>query len=276
VQRRLLGRQLRQYREERGITVAEAAEFLGVRPPTLYRIEKGAQAILPRNVRLLCQLYRIGAPLLDNLLARAERCNEPGWWVSYSDSVPDWFAEYVGLESDAAEIWTYEAELIPGLLQTADYVRAVASAAQDADEGEVQRLVEFRKARQDRITAPDNPPALHAVLNEAVLRRIVGDPEVMRTQLHHLLDVAQYEHVTLQVLPFSAGAHAAMTGSFTMLRFPEGLEMDVVFLEHDHGGMYLERPADLERYSWVFRRLSEQALTPDASVKLIASLAQDL
>jgi transcriptional regulator with XRE-family HTH domain len=272
VRRKLLGRQLRKFREQAGISQETAAKYAGMKGPSISRIENGKQAILPRTVRLLCQCYNIGAPTIDMLMRQAEESSNRAWYAMYSDTVPHWAESFLGLEAEATEVWTYEAELVPGLLQTPNYVRAVAAAAQlDSTDAEIERAVELRLARQRRLTS-DHPPKLHSVVNEAVLMRPVGGPSTMAAQLRHLLDMTEQDNITIQVLAFTAGEHVAMTGAFTMLRFPDELAMNAVLLEHDHGATSAEQPADLNRYGRMFERLVSQALSPDQTRERLATL----
>lgn len=273
VRRRQLGKMLRKLRIEAGRKSEEAAGYLDLRRQTVTRIEQGRQAIMPRNVKLMCQLYGVGAPLLDTMLRLAEEAGERGWWVSYSDTMPDWFADYVGLEADAEAIWSYESEFVPGLLQTPAYIRAVTRAAHPGRSDETIDLkVQFRMARQ-KILESNTPPKLHFVVNEAALLRPVGGFAAMAGQIDHLCSMAEQPNITLQVLTIDAGAHAAMTGAFAMLRFPDDLEMNVIYLEHERGAGYLERPADLARYGEIFRELTSTALSPDESRKHLTNLA---
>jgi transcriptional regulator with XRE-family HTH domain len=275
VRRKLLGRQLRQFRDQAGIHQEAAAKYAGMKGASISRIENGKQAILPRTVRLLCQCYDIGAPTIDMLMRQAEESNDRAWYTMYSDTVPSWVESFLGLETEAAEVWTYEAELVPGLLQTPDYVRAVASAAQlDSTDAEIQRSVDLRLARQRRL-AGDRPPRLHTVLNEAVLMRPIGGSSVMAAQLRHLLEMSEQNNITIQVLAFEAGEHVAMTGAFTMLRFPDELEMNAVFLEHDHGATSAERPADIGRYGRMFELLVSCALSPAQTHDRLATLEEE-
>jgi transcriptional regulator with XRE-family HTH domain len=275
VRRRQLGLELRRLREAADITREEAAQYIGVKSPTISRIELGRHAIRPANIKLLLHLYRVESPASDALLRLASEANQRGWWTFYGETVPDWFSNYVGLEADAAEIWSYESEFVPGLFQTTDYARAITAAAQpDSTSDDIERYARFRQARQERLTG-GNPPKLLTVINEAVIRRTVGGADVMSAQLRHLLDVMELPHVTLQVLPFDAGAHAAMTGAFIMLRFPEE-EMSTVYVENDRGGLYQERPADLDRYRLVWEQVTTIALQPDDTADMISRAAADL
>jgi transcriptional regulator with XRE-family HTH domain len=275
VRRKLLGRQLRELRDRAGIAQDAAAKYAGLKAPSISRMENGKQAILPRTVRLLCQCYGVGAPDMDMLIRQAEESNDRAWYSMYSDTVPQWVESFLGLEAEATEVWTYQAESVPGLLQTPEYVRGVAAAAQlDAKDTELQRSVELRLARQRRLDAA-HPPRLHAVLNEGVVLRPVGGRANMAAQLRHLLAMSERDHITVQILPFAAGAHLAMTGAFTMLRFPEQLEMNAVFLEHDHGVTSAERPVDIDRYSRMFEQLTATALSPDQTRERLATLIDE-
>jgi transcriptional regulator with XRE-family HTH domain len=275
VRRKLLGRHLRQIRERAGISQETAAKYAGLKGASISRIENGKQAILARSVRLLCQCYGIGAPEVDMFIRQADESNDRAWYAMYSDTVPSWVESFLGLEAEASEVWTFESELVPGLLQTPAYVRDVAEAARlgsdPAADLNLERYIELRLTRQRRLDA-HHPPRLHAVINEAVLRRTVGGYGSMSEQLRHILTMTERNHIVLQVLPFSSGAHVAMTGAFTMLRFPEELAMNAVFLEHDHGATSAERPVDLDRYGRMFERLADQALSADQTRDLIANL----
>lgn len=268
VRRWRLGKQLRELRTAAGKSQEEAGAYAGIRAATVSRIENGKHAILPKNVRAFCQLYDIGAPLVDTLVRQAEESNERGWWLSYSDTMPNWFETWVGFEADAKEIRVYQSELVPGLLQVPDYTRAMrASYGPDATEVELAKSVAFRLERQKRFEA--RPPIYRVVLNEAVLRRPVGE---MRTQIEHLVEISLRPNVTLQVLPFDAGPHASMKGSFSLLTLPEEPAPNFVYLEHDDGAVYLERPSDLKRYTRTFDSLTGQALSPHDSRELLVSL----
>lgn len=267
VRRWRLGKLLRQLREQAGKSQGDAADYLGVRRPTISRIENGRHAILPKNVRFLCQLYEVGAPLVDTLIRQAEESNERGWWVSYSDTMPNWFETYVAFEADARQILTYQSELVPGLLQTPETVRAMRLAAGSPSPDDIEKSVQFRLARQQRFEV--KPPAYHVVLNEAVVRRSIGD---MAGQIRHLLAMADREFITLQVLPFATGPHAGMKGSFTLVTLPDEPSPNFVYIEHEDGATYLERPSDLDRYTSSFESLATQALSPGDTTDLLVSL----
>lgn len=273
IRRKQLGTRLRRLRDSAGKSQQEAADWLEVQKPSISKIENGRQRILLRHVRLLCQLYGVEAPELQALEELARQADERGWWTSYGDTVPDWFEAYLDLEGDAEEILNYESELVMGLLQTPGYVRAVVQASRpDATVEELQRFVDLRLARQQRLV-DYAPPKLHLVLNEAVLLREVGGPTVMREQLEHLSTMAALPHVTLQVLPFKVGAHPSMISPFTMLKFAAEPAMNSVYLENGRGALYLERPSDLQQFKWTFAQLSEMALSPRESLKAVGKVS---
>jgi transcriptional regulator with XRE-family HTH domain len=275
--RRQLGRQLRDLRVAAGLrTMEAAAQRTGLSRATISRIESAKQTILPRTVRLLCQTYSVGAPLIDHLVRLAEESEDRGWLVAYSDTTPNWFERFLGEEAEASEMWKYEAELIPGLLQTADYCRAIRAAnGPDITEDDIVRSIEFRFARKELLDRA-RPPRLHVVVNEAALRRHVGGRTVMHEQLRHLVDVMRRPNITMQVLPFEAGAHPAMTGSFTMLHFPADDGEPTIFVEVDSGALYPDRPSDFDRYSWIFARLRDLALSPKKSIALVSRVIDEL
>ncbi len=276
VRRRQLGLELRRLRMAAGKTPKEAAEWLEITTPTMSKIELGRQAIKGTHVRLLAQLYNVGAPELDTLLRLAREANQRGWWAAYGDTVPDYVRSYLGLEEDAEELWAYESGLVFGLFQTPAYAEAIiASFRRDDDATEIARRVEIRAARQKRLFA-DQSPSLRVVLDEAVLRRKVGGAEVMREQLRHIAKVAELPHVEVRVLPFDAGEHPSIGTAFALLRFADASAMNFVYLEHHMGALYLERPADLARYTEMFEQLVTAALSPDESLQFVATLATEL
>ncbi|MDA3624983.1 helix-turn-helix transcriptional regulator [Saccharopolyspora sp. WRP15-2] len=278
LRRRQLGRKLRGYREQAGRKVAEAAKYAGLRDATVSRIENGRHAIRPGNVRLLCQFYGVGAPTVDTLMRQAEESNDRGWWTAFSDTLEDWFETYVDLESDARELLTYSPTLVDGLLQTPEYALAVMQGGwPEITKSDLHRSVELRQARQEKLHQRGSTKQLHVVFDEAVLRRVVGGPEVMREQLESLIESAAKPNITIQVIPFSAGAHAGMKGAFSVLRFPEGFEdMNSVYLENQRGSVWQERPNDVDHYSNVFEKVSEQALSTSETTELMTSLVKHL
>jgi transcriptional regulator with XRE-family HTH domain len=278
VRGRRLRHELRKIREEHGLTIEQVSERSGGdwNASTISRWETGDRRIRPVDLRRLLDLYDVHGDQREIMLTLARQARERGWWRSYSDAVPEWFEVYLGLEAEAAVIHDYAAELVPGLLQTTDYYRAFMRAAPAVgDEETIERKAAVRLARQERLTGED-PPRFWAVLNEAVIRRVVGGATTMRTQLQHIAETADLAHVTVQVLPFRAGAHPAMDGSFIVLGFPEPTDPDVVYLEGQAGSLYLERPPEVERYAAIFSHLIAKALDPDESRALIARAAAEM
>lgn len=275
VLRRQLGRELRRLRETTGLTINEVAPHIGIKGPTISKIENGRQAIREPNVRLMLQLYRVTGRQAEELLERVAEANAPDPYAAFTDVRPNWAARFVDLEADASEILGYDTELIPGQLQTPGYVRALRlAAAPGSSEDDLARSVEFRQRRQE-LTVADRT-RLRFVLNEGAVRRLVGGPEVMCEQITHLADVSRLPHVTIQVLPFGAGAHPAMGITFALLRFADDEDLDVVYLEHDRGALYLEGPDDVERYGVIFERLTRAALNGVATRKLLATVSNEL
>lgn len=272
LRRRKLGKELRQHREAAGLTVRQVSEYVGLQPGTITKIEKGRQAILPRNVRLILQACNVGAPTMDNLIRLAEESDDRGWWTAFSDTMPDWFETYVSIEGDAEEIWVYSAELFDGQTQTPATAEALARTTYPGiTEPQLRRSVELCRARQAHLE--QKQPTLRIVLNEAVIRRPVGTADLMCEQLQHLLALMERPNITIQVLPFSTGLHPGMKSSFTLLRFPEGFDdMDCVYLENENGAVWQERPGDIARYSEIFTRLRDAALSPADTRALLDSL----
>jgi transcriptional regulator with XRE-family HTH domain len=275
VKRRRLAGELRQYREVAGLTIDEVAAQLEWSNAKISRIENARVGVLPRDVKYLLNVYGIEGEPREVMLALAREAKQKGWWHSYGEAIPAWFEVYVGLESEAVTMDTYESEHVPGLLQTPDYARAVFQSFSINDETEIDKRVELRMARTERLTAP-TALKFWAVLNEAVIHRRVGGAQTMRAQLEHLSDIAKRPNVTLQVLPFDVGAHPAMSGGFAILGFPEPSDPKVVFMEEQTGGLYLEKPHEIERYTLAFDHLRAAALRPSASQALIARVADDM
>ncbi|OZM75186.1 XRE family transcriptional regulator [Amycolatopsis antarctica] len=273
LRRRKLGKELKRHRDAAGLTVREVARLAGFQQGTISKIENGRQTILPRTAKLILQACDVGAPDMDTLLRFAAESDDSGWWLTFSDTMPDWFGTYVDLESDARTIWTYTSELVDGLLQTPEYAEAITRATfPGVSAEELRSAVELRQARQAQLDR-SNPPQLSVVLNEAVLRRPVGGPEVMRAQCERLVQLAKRPNITVRVLPFEAGAHPGMKTPFTLLGFPEGFaDLDCVYLENANGSVWQERPADIAHYTDVHERLQNLALSQRKSVALLASL----
>jgi DNA-binding XRE family transcriptional regulator len=274
--RMLVGAQLRRLRTEAGVTREEAGEAIRASEWKLHRLENGQVGFKDRDIIDLLRLYGVTDPdEIAEFLALAREANAPGWWQPYGDLLPQWFKAYVDLESAAMVIRTYEGQLVPGLLQTEDYMRAVIGGAHlDESPEEAERRVALRMTRQTLLTRRD-APRLWAVIDEAALRRPVGSPEVMRGQLERLIDATKLANVVLQILPFSAGAHPGMVGAFSILRFAEGDLPDVVYVEHLTNALYLDRRDDVNRYLHVIDRISMRAAPPDRTVDLLHEVLQE-
>jgi transcriptional regulator with XRE-family HTH domain len=273
MQRRRLGLQLRGLREAAGKTIEDAAIVLECSDSKVSRIENGQVGVTLRDVRDLLDHYGIKGERRASVLEVARKAREKAWWQSFGDTPA---TAVVGLQAVATEIHTYHDQLVPGLLQTVDYARAVMLAVEPAlDDEQMQRWLELRKARRTRLVE-DAPPTLVAVLDEAVLRRQIGGRQVMGDQLHQLVRATRLPNVTIQVLPFDAGEHAGLLGSFTIFRLPEETDPDVVLLERQPRDLYLESPGELRRYRALFERLRAKALDPRTSVRRLRMLTAEL
>jgi transcriptional regulator with XRE-family HTH domain len=268
-----LGMQLRRLREASGITSVEAAEALRATPSKISRLERGRTTAKQRDVADLLTLYGVtGQAEREELLELVRQATAQGWWQQYSDVLPRWFESYVGLERAASVIRSYEVQFVQGLLQSEDYARAVILISNaHAPAEEIDRRVSLRMKRQELLTQP-GAPELWAVLDEAALRRSPGGPKVMRGQLEHLLEITDLPNVTLQIVPFDAGPHAAAGGPFSILRFPEPDLPDVVYLEQLNSAVYLDQPDDVINYLTIMNHLCVQAETDTASKSMIEAL----
>jgi transcriptional regulator with XRE-family HTH domain len=277
VLRILLGAQLRRLREAKRITLEDAGKRIRASHSKISRLETGRVGFKDRDVADLLTLYGVtDEEERDALRALARRASAPGWWHDYSDVLPSWFEAYVGLEEVATQIRAYEVQFVPGLLQTEDYARAVTLLGHTtAPEEDIERRVSLRLKRQDLLAGP-NPPQVWTVLDEGALRRPVGGTAVMRAQLDRLTEVARLRHVTIQVVPFSRGGHAAAGGSFTVLRFSEPEVPDVVYLEQLTSALYLDKREDVDHYMEVMNHLSTEALTPAQSARFLTELIREL
>jgi len=276
VRRRRLALELRRLREAARLTCEEVADHLECSASKISRVETGRVSVSPRDVRDMLDLYGVPTAQRESLVQLARDSRQKGWWHAYSDTMQPQFVTYVGLESAAAEIRIYEVSLIPELLQTEDYARAVIrSGMMNSPAEDVERRVALRMARQPAITR-DDPPKVWAVLDEAALRRRVGGAGLMRLQLEHLLAQATLPNVAVQVIPFGGGAHPAMGRPFIILVFPERVDTDVVYLEDLTSALYLEDVADVDRYNVFFNHLRASALSFDDSSALVASVLKEM
>ena len=276
VRRRRLALELRRLREAARLTCEEVAEHLECSASKISRVETGRVSVSPRDVRDMLEIYGVSGQERDSLVQLARDSRQKGWWHAYSDTINPQFATYVGLESAASEIRVYEVSLIPSLLQTEDYARAIiTSGIMNGTGEEMERSVALRMARQPALTRDDEPPLLWAVLDEAALRRRVGGRELMRAQLEHVLELSGLKNVAMQVIPFGAGAHPAMGRPFVILVFPERIDPDVVYLEDLTSAFYLEDVEEVDRYNVFFNHLRATALSFDESAALVTSVLKD-
>ena len=277
VRRMLVGARLRRLRTELGLTREEAAQAIRASEWKIHRLENGQVGFKDRDIIDLLALYQVTDPAeVADFLTLTREANTPGWWQHYGDVLPSWFRTYVDLEQAATLIRTYEGQFVPGLLQTDDYMRAVVRGAHLEESGEeVGRRVRLRMARQILLTR-QGPPRLWAVVDEAALRRPVGGSEVMRGQLERLIEATKLPNVTLQILPFASGAHPAMVGSFSVLRFPDEELPDIVYLEHLTSALYLNKPDEVDQYLHVMESICVRAAAPDQTVELLDQILAEL
>ncbi|AWZ07910.1 MULTISPECIES: helix-turn-helix transcriptional regulator [unclassified Streptomyces] len=274
VRRRRLGAELRRLRLASGLTSTQVAEHLLISQPKISHLENGRRAIKPRDVRDLCALYQVTDPhVVDSLMQMATEADRQGWWVACGE-VP--YAVYIGLESAAASIRSYEPLVIPGLLQTPAYAAAVvAETIPLATPEQIAVRSEVRLRRQSRAHHPARSVRLWAVLDESALRRVVGSPRIMREQLEFLNHIGAQPHITVQVLPHEAGAHPGISGQFSILDFPDAAT-GTVYLERFTSDLYLEKPSDVRQFSTMYDHLQAQALSPECTRQFIARAAKEL
>ena len=274
--RRRLAAALRQIREARHLSCAEAGKAAGWSESKISRIETGRVRTRQPDLERLLDLYEVSGDTRAALLALGRQATHRGWWHSYADALPAWFEDYVGLEDGAKSLFTYQNQLVHGLMQTEEYAAAVIRAAQPgAGADEVERQLAARATRQALLTA-SNPLQVWAVLDEAVLRRQVGGSAAMQAQLNRIREISTLSNVTLQVLTFDAGAHASMGTSFELLQFPEAGDTAIVYIEDHTSSQYLETTTDIERYTLVFDHLRASALSPERSSEFIGQVADSM
>lgn len=274
VRRRRLGQELRRLRELKGMTAEEVAERLLVSQSKISRLENGRRSISQRDVRDLCGVYEVeDVRIVDSLMQMAKDSRQQGWWHSFGD-IP--YSVYIGLETDAASLRVYDPQVIPGLLQTRQYAEAlITGALPESAPADVEKRVQVRLRRQERIAAAENPLRLWAVLDEAALRREVGNKQVMIGQLDGLIEMSQLPHVTVQVIPFAMGAHPGVSGQYAILEFPDAADSSVVYIEGVTSDLYLEKAQDVQKYSVMYEHLRAQALNADQSREFISNVAKD-
>jgi len=273
VRRRRLGQELRRLRELKGMTAEEVAERLLVSQSKISRLENGRRSISQRDVRDLCGVYEVeDQRIVDSLMEMARDSRQQGWWHTFGD-IP--YSVYIGLETDAESLRVYEPQLVTGLLQTRAYAEAlVQGALPETSTAEIEKRVQVRMRRQERITAETNPLRLWVVLDEAALKRVVGSRLVMREQLDHLIEMSQLPHVTVQVLPFEVGAHPGLNGQYAILEFADAADSSVVYLEGVTSDLYLEKAQDVQKYAVMYEHLRAQSLNVEQSRQFIAKVAK--
>jgi transcriptional regulator with XRE-family HTH domain len=283
VPRRQLGRYLRELRNQNRLTIKVAAEKLEWSEVKMWRIETGHVSLRSHDVETMCRIYGADPDITQALMGLAKETKARGWWHAYGDVIPEGFDVYIGLEEAATELDWYESELVPGLLQTEDYARTVITADNPGvGDEEIDRRVHVRIARQVLLSRATAPPQLRVVLNEAILRRPVGGPVIMGEQIRRLAEVSDLPSVFLRVVPFSAGFHhGIVSGPFVILRFPRNgdgrdSEPSTVYADGFTGALYLDKPAEIDRYAPAFSRIWDAALEERISRTLIQQAAKEL
>ncbi|MET9593565.1 helix-turn-helix transcriptional regulator [Streptomyces sp. NPDC006516] len=274
VRRRRLGQELRRLREIKGMTAEEVAERLLVSQSKISRLENGRRSISQRDVRDLCGVYEVeDHRVVDSLMQMAKDSRQQGWWHAFGD-IP--YSVYIGLETDAESLRVYEPQVVPGLLQTRSYAEALINGAlPETPPSDIEKRVNVRARRQDRVNAPEHPLRLWAVIDESALRRLVGGKQVMIQQLEHLIEQSQLPHVTVQVLPFEMGAHPGINGQYAILEFPDAADSSVVYIEGVTSDLYLEKANDVQRYSVMYEHLRAQALNVDQTRQFIGDIVKE-
>lgn len=269
----MLGNQLRGLREARSISREAAGEVIRGSESKISRMELGRVSLKERDINDLLDLYGVEQEQeRESLLAMTRHANEAGWWHSYGELVPSWFQNYVGLEEAATRIQTYEVRMIPGLLQTGNYAWwVVKQGLPEASDAEIHHRTRLRLARQKVL----DTAKVWAVIDEAALHRIIGNPEVMREQLRHLLQLIEDNAITFQIVPFSVGNYSA-ENAFTLLRFAETELPDIVYLEYLNGSLYLDKRSEVELYAKVTHRLAVEADTPENSADRLSQRIRTL
>ncbi|MGH3831044.1 MAG: helix-turn-helix domain-containing protein [Pseudonocardiaceae bacterium] len=273
---RKVARALRRWRNEAGLRLEDICTPLGWATSKLSRMERADQAIGPAEVIALATVYGISERERERYVALALQSRQKGWWTTFNawEAVPEEFEEYVGLESEASWMRSYEDMVVTGLLQTDAYAAALARGwIPQVSDHAIEERVRLRMARQERLHH-DPPLRLDTVLTEAALRQQVGGPEVMREQLRHLLDMIELPNVTVQVIPFAAGAYPAQNCPFRMLNFPDPEDPAVVSIEFPGGAVYVEDVEDVEGFILNFDGLTQRALCPAESAELIREIAE--
>ncbi|MDB4873267.1 MAG: transcriptional regulator, family [Gemmatimonadales bacterium] len=278
VRRLMLGIRLRKLRTRAGVGADDAARHIARTDSTISRMETGQSSVPARVLERLLELYGATPEECENLTELARQARQRGWWQRYADVLHPGFELYVGMEAEATEVHNYGSEWVPGLLQTEAYARAILNAEpRPPSDAEIQGRVEARIARQSILTG-DEPVQLWAVLNEAVLRRTVGGPGVMREQLLALVKKSRMRNVKIQILPFSRGAHPAMFGAFTLLSIDlgEAAVSEYAYVENRAGALLMDKVPEVETHRLAFDSLRAEALDSKESIALIEQAANEL
>jgi transcriptional regulator with XRE-family HTH domain len=278
VQRGRLRAELRKARQTSGLTQEQVAGEMDWSMSKIIRIEAGSSGIGSNDLKALLQLYGVKDPeKVDSLIALARAARERSWWSAYRDVAPQSLLQLIEYESAALAIRQFESLFIPGMLQTADYARAVIQSYDDErpESDELRALVELHVRREELIDS-DNAPSFHFILDEAVVRRLVGGQSVMRRQLRRLLEIADKPNITVEIVPFSAGLHVGMKGPFEIIEFADPLDRDIAFLESPRGDIISDDPEHTARYREVFERLRKASLGPRDSMTHVARIADEM
>ncbi|HEX9040629.1 MAG TPA: helix-turn-helix transcriptional regulator [Trebonia sp.] len=273
----LLGAQLRRLREHAGITRDDAGYHIRASGSKISRMELGRVSFKERDVTDLLEFYGVtDVAEREKLVQLTREANATPWYQKFQDVVPDWFHVFVGLEEAAQLIRVYEVQFVPGLLQTEEYARAIImQGAPGVDADEVERRVALRMGRQKLLTR-ENPPRYWVIMDEAALRRPMGGRDVHVAQIERLIDLVSEPNITLQVMPFRYGGHAADGGAFTIMRFPETDLPDVVYMEYLTGAHYIDKPEEVERYAAVMERLSVAGTSPDRTREILTDMLKEI
>ncbi|WP_059008622.1 helix-turn-helix domain-containing protein [Streptomyces specialis] len=272
----VLGLRLRDLRERAGCSFADAAQALSVNTTTVRRMEKAEVGLKPLYVKALLERYGVPRAEADSFLLLVNEANRPGWWHRYRDVLPDWFSLHVSLEGEASLIRAYEPHCVPGLLQTEEYARALLRTGfPNASQEEIGRRVALRMERQELLSR-SRAPLLWAVIEEGVLRRRVGSPDLMRAQIDRLVEATALPNVTLQIMPFSAGPHPGMFGPFQLFRFEIPELPDIIYTESLTGGVYLDERPDTVAFLEVLDRIGAQAAPVHDTEALLGAIRKEL
>ena len=277
VLRMVLGKRLQDLREKAGLSFEQAGRALDVTHATIRRMEKAEVGLKIPYVEKLLLTYGITAPEeIGGFLALCREANRPGWWHSFRDVLPEWFSAFVSLEGEASVIRAYEPHYVPGLLQIPSYARAVLRAGQPhASAEEIDRLLTVRVERQALLTRPQ-APLLWVVMDETVLRRPIGGPQVMRDQFAALIEATERPNVRLQVIPFSVGPHPAMYGPFHIFRFQVKEIPDIAYTESLVGGSYFDDRDDVSTFLEALDRMCAQAAPAQSTRAILDGMRKEI